>query len=333
VNLPPGESAEVPVPVKPVAHPQPGAAYWLRVSFHLRRDAPWAKAGHEVAWQQMRYPVQTPPVEPLEPAGLPPLKVTEEGDRIRIEGRDFSATFSRAAGTLVSLVYGETEMLAHDWDPAGPVLQAWRAVTSNDKAFGSGRARDWRRAGLNRLARQVRSVTLDGRDARCVRVSVLAVSTTPTGAGFNHHATWVVRGDGSVDLDSRFEPFGDLPPLPRIGLVMHVAAGLERLRWYGRGPHENYCDRNRSADMGIWTGTVDEQYVPYPRPQETGTKTDVRWLTLTGPDGTGLLVVAEPAIAASACPSTPGTAAWATGVAAPGCCPATRSRPCRTACS
>jgi beta-galactosidase len=81
---------------------------------------------------------------------------------------------------------------------------------------------------------------------------------------------------------------------------MHIANEYNTLRWYGRGPHENYADRKQAADMGIWSGTVDEQYVPYPRPQETGTKTDVRWLSLTNTAGIGLLVVAEQPMAASA---------------------------------
>jgi beta-galactosidase len=81
---------------------------------------------------------------------------------------------------------------------------------------------------------------------------------------------------------------------------MHIDEEYNTFRWYGRGPHENYPDRRQSAEMGIWTGTVDEQYIPYPRPQETGTKTDIRWLSLTKTDGTGLLVVADQPIAASA---------------------------------
>jgi beta-galactosidase len=229
------------------------------------------------------------------------LRITEEDSQVRIEGRIFAAVFSRTTGTLVSLVYHGKEVLAlGDEGSPGPILQAYRAVTSNDKAFGKGRARDWQQAGLHQLTREVRHVRVNRSSTQALCIEVLAVSTTQTGAGFRHSCTWTIRGDGSIDLDNRFEPFGELPPLPRIGVVMHIAPGLERLRWYGRGPHENYPDRHQSADMGIWTSTVDAQYIPYPRPQETGTKTDVGWLSLTGPDGTGLLVVAEPAMAASA---------------------------------
>ncbi len=95
-------------------------------------------------------------------------------------------------------------------------------------------------------------------------------------------------------MDSHFHPFGQLPAtLPRIGVVMRLAPQYENFRWYGRGPWENYADRNRSADMGVWSSTVTDQFVPYVRPQENGGKTDVRWLTLTDADGHGLRVEDE----------------------------------------
>lgn len=297
LDLAPASRAEVTLGVQPVARPEPGASYWLRVSFHLKQDTLWAQTGHEVAWQQMPYPVKTPDVKPVQTASLACLNVIDEGSQIQIEGQAFTATFDRTTGTLVSLIYGDKEMLA---EGRGPVLQAYRAVTSNDRAFGRGRARDWQQAGLNRLTREVRDVTVKSQDAKSLRIDVMAVSTTPQGAGFSHRAAWIVRGDGSIELDNRFEPFGSLPPLPRIGVVMHLLGDLEHLRWYGRGPHENYPDRNQSADMEIWTSTVDEQYIPYVRPQETGTKTDVHWLTLTDASGMGLMVTAEPNMAASA---------------------------------
>ncbi len=307
VDLAAGEQMEVTIPLAPVTEYEPGASYWLRVSFHLSEDTLWAKAGHEVAWQQMLYPVKTLQVPPIKTSSLPELKVTDTDETIRIAGQTFTAVFGRKAGTLISLVYNGKEILDQkDKDFAGPMLQAYRAVTCNDKAFGNGRARDWQQAGLNRLTRKVKNVTIERHSTRLVRIEALAVSNTPTGAGFNHHAVWTVRGDGSIDMDNRFEPFGQLPPLPRIGVVMRLVAGLENLRWYGRGPHENYIDRKESADMGIWSGTVDEQYIPYPFPQETGTKVDIEWLSLTDDGDNGLLVVAEPAMAASALHYTAG---------------------------
>src|SRR5512136_1894001 len=80
---------------------------------------------------------------------------------------------------------------------------------------------------------------------------------------------------------------------------MRLPGGFEQLTWFGRGPHENYIDRNTGAAVGLYHSTVDEQYVPYILPQENGNKTDVRWLTLTNADGVGLLVSAEPVMEAS----------------------------------
>jgi len=301
VNLAAGEQTEVSIPLAPVTDIESGASCWLRVSFHLPENTLWAKAGYEVAWQQMLYPVKTQEKLPIKTTSLSELKVTESNDSIRIDGQTFTAVFNRKAGTLVSLVYNDKEMLDQvGEDLAGPVLQAYRAITSNDKAFGSGRARDWQQAGLNQLTRRVENVTVTQPNTKCVRIEVLAVSATPKGAGFNHRTFWTIRGDGSIDIDNRFEAFGNLPPLPRIGVVMRLTAGLENLRWYGRGPHENYIDRKESADMGLWTSTVTEQYIPYPRPQETGTKTEVTWLSLTNQSGRGLMVAAEPQMSFSA---------------------------------
>jgi len=95
-------------------------------------------------------------------------------------------------------------------------------------------------------------------------------------------------------------PGGDLSPLPRLGLAMTVPGGFEHFRWYGRGPHESYVDRKDGAAVGVYSGTVDEQYVPYVVPEENGNKTDVRWLALTDDTGAGLFVAGQPLLEASA---------------------------------
>ena len=104
--------------------------------------------------------------------------------------------------------------------------------------------------------------------------------------------TYTVFGSGDVLLNAHVRPDGDVPPLPRIGLQMCVPGETNNLTWYGRGPHETYSDRKEGARVGVYCGTVEEQYVPYIRPQENGNKTDVRWAALSDGRGTGLLIVA-----------------------------------------
>jgi beta-galactosidase len=293
IDCEPGKQVVVKIPVDPIRAPHAGEEYWLDVSFHTRTNSLWSHAGHEVARQQMQLAVKTPASLAVKSSSLPPVRLIQVGDTIRIEGTNFTATFSRAAGTLTSLIYDGHETLA----PApnglvGPVLQIYRAPTDNDKGFGKWLARDWKQAGLDHLERRVTSFEIRQSKSNEVRITTVATSTATNGA-FIHRAIWIVRGDGSLDMDNRFECSSNLPPLPRIGVVMRAASEFKNFWWYGRGPHENYSDRKESADVDIWPDTVDEQYIPYVRPQENGNKEDVRWLTLTDWTWRGLLVAAK----------------------------------------
>jgi beta-galactosidase len=112
-------------------------------------------------------------------------------------------------------------------------------------------------------------------------------------ARFDCQFETTIYGDGRLVLESVVKPVEGLPPLPRLGLWFGLPAGFEEIQWYGRGPHESYADRKEGARMGLYRGTVDEQYVPYIMPQENGNKTDVRWVALRNRQGEGLLVVGE----------------------------------------
>ncbi len=295
----PGEETTAVLPLE-LPGPLGAGDYRVRVSFHLTEPTLWAPAGYEVAWEQL--PVrEVEPEESSRSAIVPQIDVQEEPDVVRVKGPKFEAVFSRESGTLSSLVYEGREMLSPH---GGPVLQVYRAPTSNDRAFGKGRAYEWRQAGLDRLSRAVQSFQVSKKESKSVQIQTEAVSTAPFGAGFVHRAVWTVRGDGVMESVHRFEPFGTLPPLPRVGLVLHLAGDYAFVRWYGRGPQENYPDRNTSADIGLWSATVQEIYVPYPRPQETGLRTDVRWVEFTDVFGRGLRITAEEPMAFSALPYT-----------------------------
>jgi len=119
-------------------------------------------------------------------------------------------------------------------------------------------------------------------------------------ARFECDYVYTVYGSGDVVIDTHVVPEAEVPFLPRIGLQMRLRGGYEQFTWYGRGPHETYVDRKEGAQVGVYSGTVDEQYVPYIVPQENGNKTEVRWLALTNEDGVGLLAVGAPWLSVSA---------------------------------
>ena len=270
-----------------------GAEYFLRISFHERKKTLWADAGHEVAWEQLVIPFPVKPKPELDLNRMPEVNIDDSraDEAIKLSGQDFSVTFSKGARTISSLIYDGQELLAKSEgdQPSGPELNLFRAFTDNDKNL----ANRFRRAGLLELKQETKSVQVERLSRKAVRVSVEIEAVTSTGAGLQHTAVYTVFGDGCILVENRFEPGSGLPSLPKLGVQMTLGAAFNNFEWYGRGPHENYPDRKVSADVGHYSSTVAEQYVPYPRPQETGNKEDVRWAALTDASGAGLLVVAE----------------------------------------
>ena len=290
LDVPPGEAREVRVPVARIDAPRPGADTWLRVSCHQRVETAWAPAGFEIGWDQMLMEVpatEPPPAIVVRDLGGPGVTADIAGKHLLVRGRDFSATFDETTQSLISLIYGGREVLA---GPSG-LLQVWRAPTDNDKGFGQWLARDWREAGLDRMERRVMSHGRFETGPGAFGYEVVAESRGAAGA-ITHRARWTVRTDGSIDCVNEFTPSGNLPPLPRLGVTLVLAPGLEQFRWYGHGPLENYADRKESMPVGVWSSTVAARYTPYPRPQETGNHEGVRWLALTDVEGRGLLVSA-----------------------------------------
>ncbi|MFN8464526.1 MAG: beta-galactosidase small subunit [Caldilineaceae bacterium] len=100
--------------------------------------------------------------------------------------------------------------------------------------------------------------------------------------------TYTFGPEGSIEVALEVRPFGPLPSLPRVGIRLALPLAYQHVTWYGRGPHENYPDRKLGAAIGRYHGSVDEQFVPYGRPQENGGKCDVRWACLTDEAGNGL---------------------------------------------
>jgi hypothetical protein len=112
--------------------------------------------------------------------------------------------------------------------------------------------------------------------------------------GFTHKTVYEVSGFGDIRTDHQLECDKQLPLLPRVGLILSMPAGFEQFTWFGRGPDESYIDRKSGVAVGLYSGTVDDQYEPYIMPQENGNKTDVRWAALTNDAGMGLIALGTP---------------------------------------
>ena len=168
--------------------------------------------------------------------------------------------------------------------PAGPRLTCARAFTDNDRWMSSGdRKGSSFGSGLSQLRYHPEPLAAASNTVRSL-VDVAGAK----GCGWRHEAVWIFHGDGSVDVVNKAEPYGQMPPLPRLGLSWRLDPALENVRFYGRGPCENYVDRRTGSFLGVWSSTVTGQFVPYVRPQDCGMKCDVRWAEFTDRFGRGV---------------------------------------------
>ncbi len=270
----------------------PGAEYWLHLGFRLSEDTPWTQKGYEVAWEQFRLPWESPPATPLYLDSTLTQTVSEAEGTLSVKGSDYAVTFDTGKGSILSYVYQKTEYLAGE---GGPVLNTYRAPTDNNNYM----KKRWLEAGLNRLAVKEISHTVS-REKNLVVVSFQITKEGREGAGFRHHITYTCFPDGTVHLQNEVAPYGDLPILPKIGLLLELSGTLETFTWYGRGPLENYPDRKTGSPVGLYSSTVTDQFVPYVRPQEMGNHEDVRWAALTDGKGRGLLFKADAPLSVTA---------------------------------
>ncbi|MEM2564423.1 MAG: glycoside hydrolase family 2 TIM barrel-domain containing protein [Candidatus Bathyarchaeia archaeon] len=294
IHTPPHESEIVTVPFKVPEKLKPGAEYYLMLRYRLSRDTLWAERGYEIGWSQFKLPFDVPPGPEIKSSDMPALKLEEDANEIVVSGEDFIIAFDKRAGCICSFTYKGFNLIR-----SGPFLNVWRAPTDNDAPR---LAPIWRSAGLDRLKHVIKSVKAEKIINQVARITIeSSLCTQEDSEKFSCKYTYKIYGSGDIIIEVAANPVGKLPShLPRIGLQLTIPGGFERFTWFGRGPHENYRDRREGAPIGLYSGTVDEQYVPYIKPQENGNKTDVRWVALTNNLGFGLLAVGMPIMEVSA---------------------------------
>ena len=261
----------------------------LKVSIALKSNALWAKAGHEVTWEQ--FCLRKGDLLSADLVNKGQLHIKEDDKTLQVSGRGFFVQWKKTVnGSMTSLVYNGKEMLAHSEDfPVQPVTQAFRAPTDNDKSFGNWLAKDWKLHSMDTPQISLESFDHQLRADGAVIVQVQTNNVYKEGK-VKTTSVYTVFSDGTIDLKTTFLPQGVLPELPRLGIAFCLSSSYNTFTWYGRGPQDNYPDRKTSAATGLWKGTVDEQYVHYPRPQDSGNKEDVHYLTLTDKQDKGVRI-------------------------------------------
>lgn len=293
LKLAPRESKVIQVPFKAIS-PEPGVEYFLDLSFRLKQDTPWAKQGFEQAWEQFKLPIEVP-AKVRATAEMPPVRLERKGDQTTITAGETVWTLDMTSGLLTSWQYKGTELIGAPLRP-----HFWRAPIDNDRGNDMPRRLGiWRHAG-----REWKLKDAGVREVSAQEVEVSVAADLPA-VESTYQMTYRFFGSGDVVVEGRFAPGPkNLPELPRFGMQMASApaAGLDTVSWFGRGPHETYCDRD-DARVGLYSGKVDDQFfADYSEPGESGNKVDVRWMALTGGKGVGLLAVGMPRLSVNALP-------------------------------
>ncbi|MDO4602272.1 MAG: DUF4981 domain-containing protein, partial [Eubacteriales bacterium] len=274
-----------------------GSEYFVNISFTLKENTSWAEAGHEVAKEQLALLYEVPAVEPVDEASIPALSVEDGEEASLVKGDGFELNFNKKKGTIDSFTYQGVELLKK-----GPTPNFWRAPTDSDLGYYSANIlSDWRYAGSDRV---IKEVTVDTESENKVVFTVNA--KLPTSVESDWQQVYTVYGTGDVEITSTLKPgSADLPMIPEVGNMLVLPKEFHNVTWYGRGPEENYIDRKTGYNIGLYQSTVEDFFVDYIKPQETGNRTDVRWVSMTNDDGIGLLAKSSEPIEFNALAYTP----------------------------
>lgn len=296
------------IPYSPV-EVKPGREYHLMLTSSLAKDQLWGEKGLVMAWDQFELPWQQ--AAPASDKAQGRAVLTKGEDSFTVSGEGFSYTFS-ADGQLIGINQDGEELLASPLElnvwraPLAVELDGWDAgnirYTNRKDWNGNQVANEYFSNDLQQVTRiPISCETFEAGGQVFVNVRCFSQFGPATfGAldgyisgtkysGFSEVYNYRINGDGTITLHHTLEPEGSMPTLlPRIGLKMTLNGNLQQVKWFGRGPEENYPDRKTGYAVGVYENSVDGMFEPYLIPQDCGLRCDNRWLEMSAPDGKGL---------------------------------------------
>ena len=269
LKLKPGESKSITFNLFSII-PKPGIEYFLLLEAKTKKPDKLVPKNYIIAWEQFRLPISRYTI-PIDPTEFLPVWIEFINGSILVKGDDFNISFNQQSGFLSQFEYRNISLLQNELHP-----YFWRAPTDNDLGNGMPeRCGVWKSAHEELLLQSLDTSTIDN-------IARIATMYFHKKTQIQLKIVYSIYGNGIVKIKQTLYPSSiSLPELPRFGMKMTVTKSFKKLDWFGRGPHETYWDRKTSAKIGRYSGEVWEQTFPYVRPQETGNKTDVRWMALS----------------------------------------------------
>jgi len=257
-----------------------GVEYFIYFSVKTLTQENLIPAGHEIAYGQFLLPLNAS-VAKTNIGSMDAITHINNTDNVVVSGSKFNITFSKLNMNISSYEYnGKTYIVS------GGVPEFWRAPTDND--FGNNMPSNcsvWKNTSNNKSEL---STTVDVISAKEIKLTFRYKLTNVSSI---YTTIYTIYGNGEVIVDNTFTYGGSgLSYLPRFGMKFEIAVGFDKVKYFGKGPFENYFDRNTAALIDEYQSTVTGMYEPYPSPGENGNHTDTRWLALTDDNGNGLQI-------------------------------------------
>lgn len=299
ISVPPMDRAsyEVPVTLKN-SMIDVEKEYCIVVSFVLKENTIWEKAGYEIAFGQhmIKKPVSEYSCDKS-------VELVVGNGNILVRGENFKALFSRMNLGMVSYVYGGVEMLPNTI----PLPNFWRTPTNNDSGnMMPQRYAQWKIASMYVTTRQNQrfadtSPRVEKNDNNIAITYTYFMPTTPQSSC---EVTYRVFGDGTIETTLSYDPVKELGDMPEFGMMFKLDADYDTVKWYGLGPQESYEDRQHGGKYGVYENKVVDNIAEYLVPQESGNKCRVRYAKVMDKKGRGMLFFGDE-LSFSALPYTP----------------------------
>ncbi|MBK0381855.1 DUF4981 domain-containing protein [Pedobacter sp. SD-b] len=261
-----------------------GGEFFINFKVKQIKDSLLIDADHVVATEQFFWKKET--IDHLETKEKRNLITNVKGNLLTITGKDVVFKFDLSKASLISYQTNNKENLLKPI-----IVNFWRAPTDND--FGNKmqkKSYPWKIAVDSMVVKNYNLINKNGVTTLTFDCSLPTVNSTII-------TTYTLHNSGKIDIENNLDILDEkTPDLPRLGMNFQIAKEFNQVKWYGRGPFENYQDRKQAADIGLYNLNVADFYFPYIRPQENGERTDTRWFTLSNGDFNGFKITADSTI-------------------------------------
>ena len=286
INIEPHQSKQIEINF-PAIDITLATEYFLTIEVRTKQATELTPENYTVAWEQFLMPWHKDKAL-VTAARYPALSLISNADKIKIYNQNFSVLFDKQTGWLKSYNYQDHEFIKGPLQP-----HFWRAATDNDIGNSQQiRCAVWQHAADNARLDSFAVFKKNGEQ----EVEISAGYYLPNvDAKYFAHYSISANGDIAVRVSIKA---GDkmIPEMPRFGMHMILHPSFENVTWFGRGPFDNYCDRQAAAAVDLYNMKADSLFFPYPRAQESGYRTDVRWMALCNSKNIGIMAIGSPNI-------------------------------------